>query len=269
MIDTMMFKAIVPAGTYVAGAEIPLVLVDGPSVVRDGYGEARLKSVFTIADGVSLAPSTVEVKNQNWVDSMINMVTTAGGNGIYTVLSEDGPCFQKGGDMVLQPNSAFEVKFKVFNATTTTTDTDIFCLIDIDYPQVAAIQNPAEESGAPVTILRRDAVTINAYGAAAVGWDTYSVDDFKAGYRYLLAQVGCDAEAVANTTVGFVKIHGAAGQNGLCQIIPVAPRFAGTTRAHLAYATPMVKGPMLISYQLFAATAGTDTATVEFDYIRR
>lgn len=268
MIDSMLFRAIVPAGTYAAGAKVPLQLVDGPSVVRDGYGDAFLKSVFTIADGSAVAPSTVEIKNQNWVDSMQNMVTSANGNGIYSVLSEDGPCFQKGGDMQLQPNSAFSVEFTMINGATTTTATDIFCIIDIDYPQVAAVQNPAEEKGAPVTILRRDAVTINAFGAAAQ-WDTYSVDDFKAGYRYLLAQVGCDAEAVANTNLGFVKIHGAAGQNGLCQIIPVAPRFAGTTRAHLAYSTPMVKGPMLISYMLFAATAGTDTATVEFDYIRR
>lgn len=268
MIDSMLFRAIIPAGTYTAGQKVPLQLVDGPSVVRDGYGEAFLKSVFTIADGPAPASSTVEVRNQNWVDSMQNIVNSANGNGIYTVLSQDGPCFQKGGDMQLQPNSAFTLDYTMLNGATTTTDTDIFCLIDIDYPQVAAVANPAAEKGAPVTILRRDAVTINAFGAAAQ-WDTYSVDDFKAGYRYLLAQVGCNAETVANTNLGFVKLHGAAGQNGLCQIIPVAPRFAGTTRTHLDYATPMVKGPMLISYMLFAATAGTDTATVEFDYIRR
>ena len=268
MIDSMLYRAALPAGTYNAGQAYPLALFDGPSVVRDGYGPAHLKNVFTIASGASMAPSVVEIKNQNWIDKMVNIVTTSGGNGIYTVLSKDGPCVQRGGDVELQPNSAFEVVFKPYVTTTTTTDTDIFCLIDIDYPQVAAVANPADEKGTPVTIMRRDAVTINAYAAAAQ-WDTFSVDDFKAGYRYLLAQVGCDAEAVANTTIGFVKIHGAAGQNGLCTIIPVAPRFAGTNRFHLDYATPMVKGPMLISYMLFAATAGTDTATVEFDYIRR
>ena len=98
MIDSMLYRAIIPAGTYAAGAKIPLVLVDGPSVVRDGYGEAKLKSVFTITDNLNLGPSFVEVKNQNWVDSMINLVTSANGNGIYYILSEDGPCFQKGGD---------------------------------------------------------------------------------------------------------------------------------------------------------------------------
>lgn len=268
MIDSMLYRLQAPAGTYNAGEQYPLTLVDGPAVVRDGYGTAVLKNVFTIADGEPMSPSLITIKNQNWVDSMSNLVSTAGGNGIYSILSENGPCMQRGGDMQLQPNSAFTVVFSPVNAVTTTTDTDIWCLIDIDYPQVAAISDPRNETGAPVSIVRQDAVTINAFGAAA-NWDTYSVDDFKAGYRYLLAQVGSDAETVAQTTLGFIKIHGAAGQNGLAQIIPVCPRFAGTMRFHLSYATPMTKGPMLISYMFFALTAGTDTAVTEFDYIRR
>lgn len=268
MIDTMMYRIQVPAGTYTAGTAYPLTLIDGPAVVRDGYGSAYLKEIFTIADALAPGPSVIEVKNQNWIDSVQNILCSAAGNGIYTALSKNGPCVQSGGDIELQPNSAFTVNLVPKVAFTSTSDFDAFCLIQIDYPQVAAVANPANEKGAPVTIFREDAVTINAFGTAAV-WDTVSVDDFKAGYRYLLAQLGAIVDTASNAYLGFVKIHGASSQNGLCTIIPVCPRLTGTNRYQIDYSTPMVKGPMLISYMVYATTAGTDTLEVEFDYIRR
>lgn len=270
MIDSMLYRAILPAGTYAAGEIIDLALFDGPAVVRDGYGPAILKKIFTVSDNGAPAGGYVTVKNQNWVDEMANILSSSSGNSAFGILSQDGPAIQKGGDLSLDPNSAFIVQYVNPVAVTTTADFDIFCQIDIDYPQVAAIANPEQEKGTPMSIVRTDSLSVAAFGTAAT-WTTYSVDQFKAGYRYLLAQVGANAHSGTSTNFNilFLKIHGTAQQNGLAQIIPIIPRLSGTNRFHLDYSVPMVKGPMLLSYLGFATAAATDAVTIEFDYIRR
>lgn len=150
---------------------------------------------------------------------------------------------------------------------TTTAAYSVFALIDIDYPSVTAVQNPKEQTGAPVTIYNEYVVNTAAYGTALT-WADYNVDVFKAGYRYLLAQVGARCPATG-AHIGFFSIHGAAGQSGLERIIPFVAGSIGALRYGLDYSTPLVKGPMTLSIAVTASAAAASVARLELDYIRR
>lgn len=258
----------VPAGTYAAGQKLPLSVIRGASVVRDGYSTALLKQIVILgADGSVGGGSYVEFKNANWNDSLKTMVSSANGNQQFSILSKTSPAIQRCGDTELQPNSAFEANLVIGAAVTTTAPCSIFALIDIDYPSVAAVANPKDENGLPTSIIRSDAVTITGNGSAAsTVWTQYNVDEFKAGYRYLLAQIGAYVDT--NTPLGFVEFSGAPSMNGLIRIIPTIAKSAAAGRLELEYSTPFVKGPMNIAYA-FYGTAGSATTTLECDYIRR
>lgn len=268
MIDSTLFAVDVPAGTYAAGDKLPLVPIRGPAVVRDGYGSAILKQVVAIgADGAVVGGSYVEFKNANWNDSLKTMISSANGNQQFSILAKTSPAIQRCGNIELQPNSSFEINLVIGGAVTTTAPCSIFLLMDIDYPSVAAISNPKDENGLPTSIIRGDAITVTGNGSAAsTVWTTLNVDEFKAGYRYLLAQVGAYVDA--NTPLGFVEFSGAPSMNGLIRIIPVIAKTAAAGRMELEYSTPLVKGPMNIGYA-FYGTAGANTVVLECDYIRR
>ena len=59
-LDSSLFAAQIPAGTYAIGDRIPLVCIRGPAVVRSGYGTALLKKIFTVG---TAAPFKIVVKN--------------------------------------------------------------------------------------------------------------------------------------------------------------------------------------------------------------
>lgn len=267
MIDSTLYAVDLPVGTYTKGQKLPMVPIKGPAVVRDGYGTAVLKQVVTLATASYIEVGTyVEFKNSNWNDSQKNIVNSANGNQQFSLLARTSPCLQKCGDTELQPNSSFEVNLVIGQNVTTTAVNTVFLLVDIDYPSVQAVQNPADEKGQPVTIMREDAVTVTADGSALASvWTTINVDEFKAGYRYLLAQAGI---VCGNAIVGFVAFSGAPSMNGLVRIIPSLPKTAANARLELDYSTPLLKGPMDISYALYG-TAGASTAVLECDYIRR
>lgn len=268
MIDSTIFAVDIPAGTYAAGQKIPLNVIRGPSVVRAGYGKAILKQVmmFTTSSMIS-AGTYFEFKNANWNDTLKTLAVSAGSAPqSLTILSRTSPAIQRCGDTELQPNSSFEVNLVIGSSITTTTATTAILLMDIDYPSVAAVANPRNEEGMPVSIVRSDSVAVTADGAAAsMVWTTYNVDEFKAGYRYLLAQIGAYNTAAM---VGFVEFSGAPSMNGLVRVIPVIPSAGAAARMELEYSTPLVKGPMNISYAALG-TAGTVTMPLECDYIRR
>lgn len=268
MIDTTIFAIDIPAGSYTQGQEISMPVIFGPSVVRDGYGSAILKQVMVFTTNNNVAGfSYVDFKNSNWNDSIKTMTTSLGGNNGLCAFAKTSPVIQKCGDIELQPNSSFVVKFVVGAAVTTTVATSAVCLMDIDYPSVAAVSNPREEKGMPVSIIRNDNVVTTADGSiATLTWTTFNVDEFKAGYRYLLAQVGFFGPST--DIVGFVAFSGAPSMNGLVRVIPVIPRLAVASRLELDYSTPLVKGPMNISYAVLGA-AGTNYTCLECDYIRR
>lgn len=267
MIDSILFALDIPQASYAAGQVMPMKIIRGPSVVRDGYGTAILKQVMVFASAHTISNGTyVTFKNANWNDCMASTLSSLTGNNAYAAFSKVSPMIQKCGDVELQPNSAFEATVIVGEANTTSVDNTVFVLVDIDYPSVQAIAKPAEEKGMPVTIMRNDTVTATAAGSAeSMVWNTINVDEFKAGYRYLLAQVGCFD---SSNNVGFVAFSGAPSMNGLVRIIPVIPRLAIASRLELEYSTPLVKGPMNIEYAI-VGTAGTITEQLECDYIRR
>ena len=260
-----MFGAALPAGTYTAGDIIKLGNVRGPSVVRDGYGAAYLKRVFTIATSAASTANIVGhvvVKNSNWVDDIANIVSPPD----TISLADTSSNIQRGHNAPLTPNSGWDVSFVVDETKTTTTATDIVCVIDIDYPSVQAVQNPRDAVGVPATNIRNDTVTVNAYGSiASAVWTTFNIDILKAGYKYLLVEMGGYLDTAAVT---FISLSGAAGQNGLERIIPVTTPNLSRMRYKLDYSTPIVKGPMNLNYLPFG-TAGTDTITTELDWVKR
>ena len=264
-IDTSMYGVNVPAGSYAKGDVLVLKNLRGPAVVRDGYGAAKLKRIFCIASSSATTAAIrghVVIKNSNWVDSVSNLVMPATANA----LAENASNMQKGHDCDLVPNSGWEVTYVFDAAVTTTTANDVIVLIDVDYPRVQAVQNPRNVDGVPMTIMRDDTVTISAYGSAeSAVWTTFNVDFLKAGYKYLLVEMGA---YIAGSAVGFISISGAAGQNGLERIIPSVTGSLGNLRYLLDYSTPLVKGPMNLNYMALG-TAGTANAITEIDWVKR
>ena len=258
-IDSTLFAAKIPTGTYAVGDVIPLNVIRGPAVVRDGYGPAVLKRLFAATTQVI---GHVTFKNSNWVDEAANVAPIPGA----AILSNNSNAIQSGHDAPLTPNSGWEVNFVVDVAATTTADYDVFALIDIDYPSVKAVKDPKQEQGIPCTTSRRDPITVTANGGSqSLVWTTYNVDILKAGYKYLIASA---AYRAGNASLGFFSISGAAGQSGLERIIPVVPNTTINLRYVLDYSTPLVKGPFNLNYAA-VGTAGADTAIMEIDWVKR
>lgn len=264
-IDSTLFTGQIPAGTYAVGDIISMNVIRGPAVVRDGYGEAILKRIFSITNGSQVGH--VVIKNSNWVDEVDNIAPSPS----QAVLATNSNGIQSGHDARLQPNSGWSVYFEFDSAVTTTTAGDVFAIIDVDYPKVQAIANPKNAQGLPCSTIRRDAYSVTAAGSSnALVWTTYNVDILKAGYRYLLSSTAYRAGPIANApTVGFFSISGAAGQSGLERIIPVLPNSISNLRYDIDYSTPLVKGPFNINYAAVGSTALTDTATLEIDWVKK
>lgn len=269
-IDSTLFVATVPAGTYAAGDTITMSVIRGPSVVRDGYGAARMKKIVVLQDGSSQPIGYVTLKNSNWIDQIGNFAITSSSGTNFT-LSENSAAIQKCGDVALQPNSSWTAEYHIAEAITTSNDYEVFLLVDLDYPAVAAVENPQTQTGTPVTMFNSYSITTTLIGAveSAPVWNDFNVDVFKAGFRYLLAQIGGKALNASGAQIGFFSIHGAAGQNGLERLIPFVPGSVIALRYGLDYSTPLVKGPMTVSVLVASAASVSDTLLMETDFIRR
>lgn len=260
-IDSTLFSAEIPAATYAAGDRISMEVIRGPAVVRDGYGPAYLKKIFsmTSAQGIS---GHVEFKNSNWVDMAANITP----NPSTVVLSSNSNGIQPGHDSPLTPNSGWDVVFIVDVGGTTATAADVFGLIDVDYPSVQAVADPRNAKGTPCSTIRIDNITGTAAGSSsAMVWTTYNVDILKAGYRYLMSSAYFNTSGGA---IGFFTVSGAAGQAGLERIIPVIPNNLSNLRYVLDYSTPLVKGPFNINYAIVGPTT-TIPATLEIDWVKK
>lgn len=265
-IDTSLFAAPIPVAAYSVGDRIPLAAIRGPAIVRDGYGKAVLKRVVSLADSSAIAGMfKIIVRNSNWEDDMSNPVVDP--NTSETALSVSSAAIQNGQDLPLVPNSGWQVIAECISAVTTTVAADVFCMIDIDYPSVLAIQNPKEVEGFPVTIDRTYNITATAIGASnATVWNTYNVDIFKAGSKYLLTEAGFMS---GNNPMGFMSISRAAGQAGLERIIPVRAAAGQRGIKYLIdYATALVKGPMDLNLAVFG-TAGLVATYAYLDFVRK
>lgn len=265
-IDTMVFAASFAAGSYTKGQTFSMKLIDGPTVVRDGNGTPKLKRIISFTDaspgsGVDF-PLNAHITNGNWNDEVVNPCH------LYTdVMFQNGKSVQRGGDLELVVNSQFNVTLEAKLAATTTADFDAFVLIDIEYDKIPAVSNPEEQTGMPVTIAGEYTVANTAVGAASNGlvWSAYSVDLFKAGYKYLMTDAFVDALG-SGRGVAFLSIYGASSQAGLKRIIPMITD-ASVLPLPLLYSEVMVKGPMTLAVaQMGAASI---TADVQLDFIRR
>lgn len=262
-IDSTMFAATVPAGTYAVGARVPLRVVRGPQVVRDGYGKAFFKRFFTTKTDGTLGWA-VYLKNSNWVDSLSNIAVNP--NAFETILDGDSAAIQEGHNADLIANSGWECYAVCIEGGTISAASDIIALLDIDYPSVLAVENPRRMDGEPVTLDETFTISPTAAGAVATApvWNTFNRDIFKAGYKYLLTEAAAHIPA---GTIGFISISGAAGQAGLERIIPTRGSTGGS-RYPILYSTPLVKGPMNINVLAVGPAAPVNSYTY-FDFVKK
>lgn len=270
MIDSTLFGADLPAGTYTKGDKIQLKCVSGPANVRSGRGAAILKNITSgmlgsIAGSVTLW--RISVKNSDWIDTADNFTAVI---NAATALDVRSGCNNFGHDCDLTPNSNWVVEAECLFTITTTIANSIFALIDVDYPQVSSIINPAKLKGNPTAIVHDSTTeTANAAGSlTTAAWSVRNVDVFKAGYKYALDKV---ENITDGATVGFLSICNAAGMAGLARIIPIVSN-AEAIKQTIDYASVLVKGPMDIKTMYFDNNTGAGfsipAAYMILDYVK-
>lgn len=265
-IDSSLFMAQIPAGTYAAGDTIELGIKAGPANVRSGRGAAILKRLTVgVVNGASGSVTywKVEAKNSDWIDPMASLTSPLIST---TTLDERSGAIQRGNDCPLTPNSSWSVVATCVIGGTTTVANDIFALIDIDYPSVSSIVDPDRLVGIPSSVdYGGNTITVNANGTSDTArWDVFNTDFFKAGYDYALQKI----ELVNGGGNGFIALANAAGMQGLQRIIPISG-ILDAIRNKIEYATQLVKGPMDIKYMIFSSTASTATPNLIMDFVKK
>lgn len=264
-IDSTLFLADIPAGSYAAGDIIQLSVHTGPAVVRDGYGTGVLKRIYTAimstASG-ALSNWRIFVQNSDWIDPMVN------GPGFFNDpigYDDDSACVQSGNNCPLAPNSGWRVWAECISTVTTTVANSMCAVIDIDYPKVSSVADPAAAIGYPTSIIQTvPNVGVNAIGSSATSaWSGMNVDFFKAGYKYLLQKIGASSGGA-----GFVQLSNAAGMGGLSRIVPSTS--SNTAKKwKISYSSSLTKGPMDVRCLLFGASASTTNIDLTFDFVKR
>ena len=141
-IDVSVFGADIPAGTYALGDKVQLGNIDGPAVVRSGRGAAYLKRISSVKLTDQSGSNTlwsIRVKNSDWIDASVSL---SGELPSATALDRRSSSVATGHDCPLTPNSAWYVEAECVAGGTTTVDNSIAAIIEIDYPEVAAIVDP-------------------------------------------------------------------------------------------------------------------------------
>ena len=266
MIDSTLFMADIAAQAYAVGDVVPMIIKAGPGNVRSGYGKAILKQVTSGYLYSGAAAFEVVVQNSNLIDPIINSpnVLTAS-----TSLDTNSVGIQCGHDCDLEPNSSWTVYAKCISAGTNSSATSIFAMIDIDYPSVGSVADPIKEQGIPTSLEGDYDVTFNLSGSSEKAtWVSYSVDNFKPGYKYLLEKIGLYRTTGSAVVVGFVAFANAAAQQGLSRIIPVTSTTSAITHA-VTYAEALTKGPMDYKFLMFNTVASADPVHLVCDYVKR
>lgn len=261
-IDSTIYAADIPAGTYAVGDIIPLVNTDGPANVRSGRGAAILKSVTTMAMAFSAPFWRIHIKNSDWIDDVISMA----GPISTTSFDDESGCTQGGHDCKLTPNSGWQIYAECILPGTSTVANSIVTLIDVDYPEVGGVTDPRKAVGFPTSIDYDLTVVTNAYGTATTAnWVSASVDYLKAGYKYVLDAVEF---TTPSTSFGFIAFSNAAGMGGLTRIIPIYSDISAI-RYSVKYSSVLQKGPMDVKVKLFEATSSTMAVAMVHDYVKQ
>lgn len=264
-IDSTLFCADIPAGTYAVGDTVNLVCTDGPANVRSGRGSAKLKTIMTGNIGTASLIWKIHVKNSDWIDEVQNLAV--GMQGSVTAFDDESGGSQGGHDCNLTQNSGWMVYAECMAAGTITAANSLFCLIDVDYPEVGGVTNPRAAVGLPTSISYNKTITTNVLGAALTAtWASESVDYFKAGYRYVLDAV--ESMMPNSSAVGFIAFSNAAGMGGLTRIIPINNQI-DAIRYPVRYSSVLVKGPMDVKLKIFEATAKVVTVNTVHDYVKQ
>lgn len=266
-IDSTLFAVDIPAGTYTVGDVVPLVCTDGPANVRSGRGAAKLKSICTFKCSQNNPYWRIHVKNSDWIDEVLSFTAPGTATGSVTIFDDESGVNQSGHDCNLTPNSGWQIYAECILGGTSTGADSVFCLIDIDYPEVGGVTDPKKAVGFPTSISYDvGAQPVNAIGSGiSATWNTKSVDYFKAGYRYVLDALEFTC---GNSTIGFVAFSNAAGMGGLTRIIPVTSNMAAI-RYSIKYSSVLVKGPMEVKLKLFQTSAGSENIVMSHDYVKQ
>lgn len=268
-VDSTLFVADLPAGTYAAGDMVKLNCHSGPANVRSGRGAAILKRmVGGMINYASGAGTTwrIHIKNSDWVDDAIVLSSYLNDP---TSLDQHSGSVRLGNNDSLTPNSAWDVYAECIGGATTTVANSVFALIDIDYPSVSSVTDPDALIGVPASItFDMTGATVNAMGAmGGATWQVQNVDYLKAGYEYALQEISvCSSKSIT----GFIALSNAAGMGGLTRIVPVFSN-PSCIRQTIEYATKLVKGPMDVKTMFFndAASATTDNVYMIHDFVKR
>lgn len=265
-IDTTIFAVDIPAGTYAAGDVVPLVCTDGPANVRSGRGAAKLKTICTMRERNTAPYWRIHVKNSDWIDDVQSMCA-ASTNAAATMFDDEAGGIQGGHDCDLTPNSGWQVYAECIIGGTSTVADSLFCLLDVDYPQVGGVTDPRKAVGYPTSIpYDIPAIASYAYGnAVGATWTAQSVDYLKAGYKYVLDAVEVTTDQAA---LGFIAFSNAAGMGGLTRIIPFTSTI-GSIRYPVKYSSVLVKGPMEVKCKVFQANAATIAVETAHDYVKQ
>lgn len=273
-VDTTLFMADIPAGTYAAGDKVVLNVKSGPAVVRDGYGQPILKDVCSGVLVRSYSGEKIQmrfyIQNQNWNDPIINGPSAIDNDFAF---NDDARGLNKGSDCPLQVNSGWTVVGEFLVGITTTVAQSVFCTIDIDYPSVGAVKDPMQETGVPASIVYDfdNYNTITNGTSSTATWSVINVDKFKAGARYLMSKMSLAVYNSSGGGVGFIAISGGASMAGLRRIIPINTNTTSVGK-RVNYTTVETKGPVNFELMFFSAstvqlTGVTMQATV--DYVKR
>lgn len=265
-IDTTLFAADIPAGTYAVGDVVNLTCIDGPANVRSGRGAAVLKTIVAAQFAGQSPYFRIHVKNSDWIDDVESFAGPIIGQA--TIFDDESGAIQKGHDCKLTPNSGWQIWAECVIGGTSTTANSIFALIDVDYPEVGGVTDPKNAVGFPTSI----PYDLGTYTSIAFGslvgsqWAVVSTDYFKAGYKYVLDAVEMSSSAVG--VLGFIAFSNAAGMGGLTRIIPVMSNTAGI-RHSVKYSSILQKGPMDIKVKMFQATSASISVQTIHDYVKQ
>ena len=263
-IDSSLFAFDLPAGTYNAGDTFQMSCIDGPSLVRSGRGTAVLKQMMVGRLANVNGTFRIHIKNSDWIDECTSLPSYINNT---TAFDDHSGLIQFGCDNVLTQNSGWSVYLECLATVTTAADDSFFALIDVDYPAVSAVTDPDNITGIPTSIeYDVSNIAVNQYGSlTTAAWNVQNVDYFKAGYVYCLQAV----ELVGSGMVdGFLAFSSASGMGGLQRIVPLSINTAAI-RQKIRYASKLVKGPMDVKIKVFNTTAGTGTAWMCHDYVKK
>ena len=251
--DNVLFHARLTS-TTTAGTVVPLAVLEGIENVRQGYGDAKLKSVrglYAVAgtDTNALKGIPIEIKNSNWIDSAGVLAQNFAED---SSLGKNTLGFMRGRDKAILPNSSWIVQATLpatwtYNASTAPY-LDIYAILEIEYSAVDGISTE-NSTGSPVM---KQAINQSVTGPANAKVNIGSFDNLLQGVTYVISEVS-QSSGVAGTAQ-FLVIEGFSNQRGLERIIPIKDNGIADQIAGSTYLTKQTYSLSMISNIAYSAS---------------